>query len=96
MQYLKNTVTLTLFTAKCTGCGICVDVCPREVIIMREGKASIISRDNCIECGACSKNCPFKALTVKSGVGCAAAVINGIIRKTDPDCGCCGPKAGCC
>ena len=43
---------------------------------------------DCIECGACMMNCPFGALRVRSGVGCAAALINGLIRGGEPECGC--------
>jgi len=48
-----------------------------------------------MECGACARNCEFGALSVNAGVGCAAAVINGIIRGTEPDCDC-GKSAGSC
>jgi len=39
-------------------------------------------------------NCQTGAITVKSGVGCAAGVITGILRGTEPTCDC-GP-GGCC
>lgn len=42
------------------------------------------------ECGACALNCQFGAITVKSGVGCAAGIINGYLRNTDPSCDCSG------
>ncbi len=32
--YLKNVVTLKLNEDKCTGCGMCLDVCPHEVFKM--------------------------------------------------------------
>ena len=88
-KYLKNVVTLNLNSEKCTGCGMCVKVCPHEVFLINNGKAYIIDKDSCMECGACSKNCPFSAIEVKSGVGCAAGVIAGKLTGTGPDCGCC-------
>ena len=97
MEYLKNVVTLKLDSRKCTGCSICIQVCPRNVFDIMDGKAAIVNRDSCIECGACAGNCAFDALSVNAGVGCAAAMINGIIKTGDPSKGtCCCSKEGCC
>ncbi len=90
----KNVATLKLDAEKCTGCAICTDVCPRQVLKMNERKVEIINLNNCIECGACSKNCPFSAITVESGVGCAAAIYFGILNNSAPRCDC--SKSGCC
>ena len=90
MQYLKNTVTLKLDTGMCTGCGLCAIVCPHAVFEMKDRKALIVDIDDCMECSACALNCQFGAITVKSGVGCAAGIINGILRNTEPSCDCSG------
>ncbi|MBI5885641.1 MAG: 4Fe-4S dicluster domain-containing protein [Deltaproteobacteria bacterium] len=97
MIYLKDVTTLRLDTTACTGCGRCAEVCARAVFEMRERKSVIIKPDACIECGACAKNCAYGAITVTSGVGCAAAFINGMLTGNAPECGC-GPKgsSGCC
>ncbi len=58
-------------------------------------KARIIDKNYCMECGACALNCPMAAIKVKAGVGCAAAVIQGALKKTEPTCGCSGQKASC-
>lgn len=96
--YLKNVVTLRLNENKCTGCGMCLDVCPHDVFRMNEKHVLIKNRDACMECGACSRNCPVDAITVESGVGCAAAVINSMLGK-EGEC-CCGSSdsgdQGCC
>lgn len=96
MQYLKNVVTLELKSKKCIGCGMCINVCPHGVFSIDQEKAKMIARDFCMECGACEKNCPVAAITVKTGVGCAAAVINGILRGTEPSCDCSGGGESCC
>lgn len=88
--YLKNVVTLKMDSSKCTGCGMCLDVCPHGVFEMNAKSARIIHRDACMECGACSRNCPAGAISVDSGVGCAAAVINSLLGRTG-EC-CCGPQ----
>lgn len=84
--YLKNVVTLALDTEKCSGCGMCLVVCPQAVLSMNHGKAVIDNRDACMECGACAMNCPADALTVQAGVGCAAAVINAALGRDGACC----------
>ncbi len=69
---------------------MCMMVCPHEVFEMYQGKARIIDSDRCMECGACSMNCAFGAIAVNAGVGCAAAVINGIRTGGEPNCCCSG------
>ena len=96
MQYLKNTVTLKLDQDLCTGCGLCVMVCPHAVFEIRNRKAVITDRDDCMECGACALNCQFGALSVKTGVGCAAGILNGILNNTEPSCDCSTSKTDCC
>jgi NAD-dependent dihydropyrimidine dehydrogenase PreA subunit len=89
LEHLKGVSTLK-FSAqeKCTGCGMCVEVCPHNVFKIENEKAVIANKDWCMECGACSKNCPVSIIEVDSGVGCAAALIYGMINRTEPQCGC--------
>lgn len=47
---------------KCTGCGMCQNVCPVEAIELEDGKAVI--NDDCIECGACVAECPNEAISL--------------------------------
>ncbi len=86
--YLKNVVTLRLDPEKCTGCGTCLEVCPRQVLALNGKKVRIANRDACMECGACALNCPFAALAVEAGVGCAAAVINSALGRSGDSCCC--------
>jgi NAD-dependent dihydropyrimidine dehydrogenase PreA subunit len=94
LAYLKDVVTLKLDEERCTGCRMCLEVCPHAVFGMNGRHVRIIDRDACMECGACSRNCPVAAVTVKAGVGCAAAMINVILGRTDQPC--CGGETGCC
>ncbi len=96
LQYLRNVTTLKQFTEKCTDCRMCINVCPHNVFEEKEKKVRIAQKDNCMECGACMKNCAYGALFVKSGVGCASAVIYGKLKKTEPVCSCSKNESSCC
>jgi ferredoxin len=52
------------------------------------GRVGIDEPDACMECGACARNCPAEALSVRSGVGCAAAVINAALGRKSSACCC--------
>ena len=93
--YLKNVATLEYDPALCIGCRLCIEVCPHNVFKMAGKKAEIIDRDKCMECGACVLNCVPGALTVNQGVGCAAAVISGFLKGTEPNCDCGGGQTCC-
>ena len=96
MKYLSNVVTLELLPEKCTGCGMCTEVCPHNVFVINNRKAEITEKDRCMECGACVSNCAFGALSVDKGVGCAAAIINSIVYGGEPSCDCSGGNSACC
>ena len=95
MRYLADVVTLELDQDKCTGCGMCEQVCPHGVFRVEDPTARIVDRDACMECGACARNCPEEAISVRAGVGCATAVINAMVRGGEPMCGCdCSEEKG--
>ena len=91
-KYLKNGESLKVNKELCTGCKTCMDVCPHNVFMIESRKAVIINKESCMECGACKMNCPLGAIEVNSGVGCAYAIISGIINNTEPSCGCSNNK----
>ena len=88
LRYLPDVVTLALDHQKCTGCGMCVNVCPHAVFDLHSGKARIVDRDACMECGACARNCAEGALSVNAGVGCATAVIVRALGRSEASCPC--------
>jgi len=64
--------SLILDKTRCTGCGICVEICPREAIELKklpkaEGEKAKpptidIDEQKCDYCGICEAICPFGAL----------------------------------
>lgn len=90
MRYLAGVSTLRFDPKRCSGCGRCVEVCPHEVFAMVNGKAVLADRDRCMECGACRNNCASAAIDVRSGVGCAMALVNAMVARRGgiPECGC--------
>jgi NAD-dependent dihydropyrimidine dehydrogenase PreA subunit len=80
--------TLSLDDELCSGCGRCAEVCPHGVFDTAGPTAEIVRGELCMECGACALNCPREAVTVRKGVGCAAAILTGLLRGTAPSCGC--------
>ena len=93
LRYLSEVVTLTLDAAKCNGCAMCTQVCPHAVFELVDKRARIVDRDACMECGACAMNCTEEAINVRSGVGCATAVLNGILGRGEA---CCEDDSGSC
>jgi len=47
---------------KCTGCGLCLEVCPSFVFELMDKKARVVRGDWCIGCGQCGAVCPVAAI----------------------------------
>ncbi len=88
MRYFESVVTLQHDPARCRGCGMCTRVCPHGVFTMVKRRAAVADRGACMECGACAKNCERGAIRVRTGVGCAAAVLSGKGARSEPACAC--------
>lgn len=50
----------------CKNCGICLDYCPAQAIIQREGRAEILD-ERCIGCGECLVVCKVGAVKMRWG-----------------------------
>ena len=55
---------------KCVGCGICVPVCPFDLIEIIDEKAYI--KEGCTFCGACQEACDYDAILIEAAAETAA------------------------
>jgi nitroreductase/NAD-dependent dihydropyrimidine dehydrogenase PreA subunit len=53
---------------KCTGCGLCLEVCPSFVFELMDKKSRVVRGDWCIGCGQCGAVCPVEAILHEASV----------------------------
>jgi len=56
-------MAIHIISEKCTGCSLCIKVCPFDAIRIMDKKASI-NMDTCNLCGACVHACKLKAVLI--------------------------------
>ena len=62
-------VDIVIKEKRCKGCGICVVLCPKQVLAVSElGKVLVRHLDECIACGQCELRCPDYAIFVDKKV----------------------------
>lgn len=49
----------------CTNCGKCVEICPKKVFEIRDGKLEVVNEYECTMCRDCLKVCENEAIEVK-------------------------------
>ncbi|MBN2659157.1 MAG: 4Fe-4S binding protein [Spirochaetales bacterium] len=57
-----TSASIELSTSLCTGCGACVEVCPRGVFQIIDGKSKVIDPAKCCSCKSCFTQCPVGAI----------------------------------
>jgi len=55
--------TVTINKELCTGCGVCIDICPYKALELRNNKAEYVLED-CFSCGHCQAVCSVSAVSV--------------------------------
>jgi len=68
-------MSIQIIIEKCTGCTLCVKVCPFSAISIKDKKA-IIDLNKCNLCGACVPACKFKAILLERPEAPACALPN--------------------
>jgi len=61
---LDNWSIPTIDMERCTGCGLCVEYCPTQAVIMRQQQPIIHKPRQCAYCGLCEDSCPEDAITL--------------------------------
>jgi NAD-dependent dihydropyrimidine dehydrogenase PreA subunit len=61
-----KTLITEIDNMKCTGCGICIDLCNMDVLRLNtdSNKAYIAYPEDCMTCFECALSCPEKAVSV--------------------------------
>ncbi|GHU37995.1 ferredoxin [Clostridia bacterium] len=60
-------MSIEISDQKCTGCGLCVKVCPGSLIESVNGKSLITDPRRCWGCASCVKECPAEAISLYLG-----------------------------
>ena len=58
---MSNEIKFSINNEKCTGCGLCVNDCQRQVLEIQNNKAVTVNT-NCFKCGHCLAICPENAV----------------------------------
>lgn len=67
-------MTVTVDVARCTGCTVCVQSCPSDVLRMKGGKAYVAYPESCTDCFTCELDCTRVALKVVPVAAAAFAI----------------------
>jgi MinD superfamily P-loop ATPase len=47
---------------RCTGCGLCAQLCPTHAVEIHDGRARIVRPRDCSFCDVCETYCPENAI----------------------------------
>jgi len=50
---------------RCNGCGECVEICPKHILKIEDGKLKVENLLQCTLCGECVRHCPKKPSSIK-------------------------------
>lgn len=63
-------ITVVVDENRCKACGLCVDVCPKKIMIIDGkkitpyGRGCAVCLQGCIGCGRCATVCPDVSITI--------------------------------
>ncbi|MEW6521497.1 MAG: FAD-dependent oxidoreductase [Thermodesulfobacteriota bacterium] len=61
-----ESITAEVNRAKCTGCGLCVEVCAYNAVSLDDNGLSVVNTSMCKGCGNCVAGCRSDAVTLKN------------------------------
>ena len=73
---------LRCIPSHCSGCGRCVEACPRQALSVQDGKV-VVDWSRCDHCGRCVDSCWFSALELW-GKPCTAREMFEVVRRDAP------------
>ena len=69
LPMINSTYHLSVIDAEaCTGCGICVERCPTDAIVLNADNVAQRDESACLGCGVCSHFCPEEAISLQEGL----------------------------
>jgi len=77
------TPQLMTYVSKCTGCGTCTKVCPKNAItvgLKNDKYVAITDRELCVNCGACVSVCPVEAREIAGKEMTVDEVLKQVLR----------------
>ena len=63
---------VTIDTDRCKGCGLCIEACPKKILVMSEElnakgyhPAAVTDENACIACAFCAMMCPDVVIRIE-------------------------------
>jgi adenylylsulfate reductase subunit B len=78
----EREMSIRVDAVKCTACGKCVEICPEDVLEIKDGKAVAKYPKECWHCGSCVYDCAFGAIEVDLGLDRSVRFVEVIAPTT--------------
>ena len=65
---IKDNIRKTICDGLCMGCGVCVDICPKQCISIKKDRINEpkVDESACVECGLCLKVCAGQGIEINA------------------------------